>query len=555
MQVGFGRADISVYEPGMAMMGWGSRTNLAQGITTPLSARALVLVDPEAQTRVAFVVVELLLVTQGLWRGVLEALAERCPELGFGPDNVILAATHTHSGPSGFGHHFWTNLNAPGWSAKVYDGLVDGVVDAIVQAHARRTEASLAVTTGALPKSDGVAFNRSLEAYNRNPDVQPATRPEDATDRLMTVLRATSPRGDTIGMVNWLGLHGTCVHSDHQALHPDHKGLAALSFEAEGLPVVFAQECCGDISPNYRPDQRRGHTIGRFEDDLETARYVADSQIKLARQLLAEPGASLEGPLQVSTRFVDFSNAPVDAAFAPDGRPRRTRPATLGVSMALGTEEGPGPLRRSPWVARTLNRLAGRIDGLRARLDSDYERRHDPKFPLVQLGKGLDGRLAGMLPMRRGLVPPVDATFAWVGKAIRSGGVPEGPWIPNVVPLQLVRVGSLAIVSVPFEMTTVAGRRLRATIAKALPDVEHVVVSTYASAYVGYMTTYQEYQVQEYEGGYTLFGPFALGALRTAAVALCGQLREGVAIAGRAPDRVATAPLQQIAFDRPWPGA
>src|SRR5690606_20646019 len=130
--------------------------------------------------------------------------------------------------------------------------------------------------------------------------------------------------------------------------HPDHKGLAAMALEADGLGVVMAQEACGDVSPNYRWDKRRGHTIGRYDDDLESAAHVADAQVRHTRRLLesAQDEVPLEGPLVLATRFLDVGRAAVDPRFTPDRRARTTRRAQLGLSMAEGTAEGPGPLRK-----------------------------------------------------------------------------------------------------------------------------------------------------------------------------------------------------------------
>jgi neutral ceramidase len=78
-----------------------------------------------------------------------------------------------------------------------------------------------------------------------------------------------------------------------------------------------------------------------------------------------------------------------------------------------------------------------------------------------------------------------------------------------------------------------------------------VVVTTYASAYVGYLTTFEEYQVQHYEAGYTLFGAHSLGALRTEVQALAAQLGQ-TPEAGVFPPPVDTAPLEKLRFVGPW---
>jgi neutral ceramidase len=45
--------------------------------------------------------------------------------------------------------------------------------------------------------------------------------------------------------------------------------------------------------------------------------------------------------------------------------------------------------------------------------------------------------------------------------------------------------------------------------------VTEVIATSYCNAYCGYVTTYQEYQTQHYEGGHTVFGEHTLGAVQT----------------------------------------
>lgn len=550
-EVGFGRRDVSVYEHGMTMMGWGVRDNRALGVTAPLYARAAALIDVDparpdatvgdgaagsaAKARLVFVVLDTMMITQGLWRVVLERLGQS--ELALRPHELVLAATHTHSGPSGFAHHFWTNLSAPGFSPRVFAALVEGVVGAVQDAFAARRRASLEVVHGPVPLGDKTAFNRSWFAYNKNVGVTPVPRErrDEAVDRTVTVLRARASDGRVFGLLQWFGLHATVVHSQHRGLHPDYKGLTAMGLEADGLGVVLAQECCGDVSPNHRWDAARGYEVGAADDDLDSAAQIAASQLRHTRALLEAPGTALRG-LETAIRYVDMAHATSAPEMSPDGRAHRTTRATLGLSMAEGTAEGPGPMRR----VRALNRA---LSGVRLRLGLD------PKVPFLELGRGRDGRLARLVPMH--LTPPLDPVFTWVRDQVRKGGVHAGPWVPEEIPVQLVRLGTFAILTVPFEATTVSGRRLRQTVKDALPGVEHVVVTTYASAYVGYLTTFEEYQVQHYEAGYTLFGAHSLGALRTEVRALAGQLGR-VPEAGAFPRPVDTAPLEKLRFAGPW---
>ncbi len=87
------------------------------------------------------------------------------------------------------------------------------------------------------------------------------------------------------------------------------------------------------------------------------------------------------------------------------------------------------------------------------------------------------------------------------------------PWCPEVLPLQLIRIGQLYLEAGAEEYTIDAGLRIRRTVA-AGPGVplENVLVHGYANAYSQYVTTPEEYDAQHYEGAFTLFGRYTLPA-------------------------------------------
>jgi neutral ceramidase len=550
MEAGFARRDISAWVPGMTMMGWGDPTQQAQGVAEPLYARASVFRGEDGR-HITFVVLELMAVTQGVWQTVLDRLGADHPMLGIGPDNLALVATHTHSGPSGFSHHLWINLSAPGFCASVFEHIVEGTVAAIVEAHQRLEPVRVSLGVGEVSREAGVAFNRSWFAYSRNREVEPvpASRWDEPVDRDLVLLSA-SAGGQVRGLASWFGLHGTCVHHEQTHLHPDHKGIAAQMLEDEHGVALMAQACCGDVSPNHRFDPARGRVVGTHADDLASAARVAKVQVDVVRDLLAGDGGDIRGPVQAATTFVHFDAAPVAGCYTPDGQPRTTSPARIGLSMAEGTAEGPGPL----FPVRRLNRVLTGFKGwLDRRLAALRPPTHDPKISLLELSRGDRTRLAGLWPVK--WLPAVDPIIGWLRMHIRQGTAGSDPWIPTRMPLQLLRIGPLVICTVPFETTTQAGRRIRATLAEHLPDdVERIVVSTYANAYCGYLTTFEEYQLQHYEAGYTLFGPFTLGAVRTALAELAGRLGDGDAprLAGEAPTPVPWDRVVAVPFETAW---
>lgn len=493
-RAGFGRADITAYERGMGMLGWGRADNVALGVAEPLFARA-VIVEDERGARAAYVCADLCFVSGALRQAVLDRL--RGSPLGLDARSLVLTATHTHSGPSGYSDAFFYSLAAPGFSARVFDALADGIVRALEEAHARLEPARLSLGRVRIPCAERVAFNRSLAAHVRNPEVRGPVTADRALDRTLTVLVARDARGRAIGALVFFALHATCIHGDGQRLHPDWPGLAARRLEARAMErgassdfvAIFAQGAAGDASPNHRFDARRGVTVGAYDADEDSAAYVA--------RVLSDAAASLLDDAQ--------SNEPlhgeVGGALAhPDFGPR----AALGVAMAAGTDEGPGPLGRLSFVLRSRRGCGP-----------------DPKRVLLDVGPGRRARLFGRLdPLA---IPLPGAVFAYARRArAEGGGVDELPWIPTRLPIGLLRIGQFAIAALPNEPTTMAGARIARALAPHLAarGIARVHVQGYANAYAGDLTTPEEYALQRYEGAYTLFGPRSLDAFTRALVRL-----------------------------------
>lgn len=90
------------------------------------------------------------------------------------------------------------------------------------------------------------------------------------------------------------------------------------------------------------------------------------------------------------------------------------------------------------------------------------------------------------------------------------------------------------LVCVPGEFTTMSGRRLRKAVrhilAPAWGEDVKVVVTSLSNTYSSYVTTYEEYQVQRYEGGSTLYGPHTLDAYIQTAMHLAKAMVAGEAV-------------------------
>jgi neutral ceramidase len=145
----------------------------------------------------------------------------------------------------------------------------------------------------------------------------------------------------------------------------------------------------------------------------------------------------------------------------------------------------------------------------------------------------IDGIVRAALP---DLVPTDQLRQCQKPKAILiATGLSKPPMHEQVLPLGLVKIGQLVLVVGPAEFTTMSGRRIRVAVGKDLGiDSRYVVIAAYANDYAGYVTTREEYQSQQYEGGHTLFGPWTEGGYRQEYVRLARSLVTGKPLASEA---------------------
>lgn len=520
--------DITVWEPGRVMMGWADPRNVARREGTPLFARALAIHDPASDERFVFVSVELAIVTDVLRDAIVARVATRS---GLPSRSLMLTATHNHSGPGGFAGYLWYDIPSGGFSQRVFDTLVDRIAEAIEQALAATEPASLRFVR-ADTRLREVATNRAWRAYNRNPEVAKVTKQtaEDAVDPEMQLLRVDALDGRPLGLVSWFGLHGTCFHGDSHVVQADHKGVAADLFEsqqAEGFVAIFAQGSCGDVTSNRRMDARRGVTVGPGKDDAESCALVARAEVEAARTLF-DLAATLEPtPPTIATTIQRMRLAERDVApeHVEGARGLRTSLPIIALGMALGTDEGPGPLHPLRLAQRGISTLTRLRFQARKRLGR--EPRGSVHVPLVVFASNLHARVLGVIPaelriLPTGILPELGATL----RRIREGDANGTRWMPSEVDVQIARIGPFAIVGVAAEPTTTAGARIRRSVERALAPigVEDVVVCGYANGYSGYLVTPEEHLEQGYESGATIFGRWTLPAWQTVLDEVAGTL-------------------------------
>ena len=339
-----------------------------------LGARALVLRPAAASGGAPAAIVRLDLVTSD---GPLHtAIAAGLADLGFLPETVLVAATHTHSGPGGYASSpLSALLGTDHFRADVFAAIRDAAVAAARAAFDAAEPARIA-----LVRARDRAAGAPILARNRR-----AEDPLQIDDRVY-VLRVDAVAGDRpIACVLNYPIHPILHARRHMAFDRDLAGGLEDALEAalgEGMPVLFLNGAQGDITapavaapdveariarlastfaeavaPAVRAARGTGVTEARLaccmvRRDLGTPRLVADVLGDRPGCLEAVARPCFQGDPEEVLR--DVLAAPVNVAIwsvgIPEGRLGFTWGGDVAASVNLTAAWEPAPLTFGAWV-------------------------------------------------------------------------------------------------------------------------------------------------------------------------------------------------------------
>ncbi|RZB51019.1 Neutral ceramidase 1 isoform C [Glycine soja] len=568
--VGLGSYDITGPAADVNMMGYANTGQIASGIHFRLRARAFIVAEPNGN-RVVFVNLDACMASQIVKIKVIERLKARYGDL-YTEENVAISGIHTHAGPGGYLQYVVYIVTSLGFVHQSFDVIVNGIEKCIIQAHENLRPGSIFINKGEL--LDG-GVNRSPSAYLNNPATE-RRKYKYNVDTEMTLLKFVDDEWGPVGSFNWFPTHGTSMSRTNSLISGDNKGAAArfmedwferkdygktdsvvfeddvllrrisniipsrhdnhhellelaTSFQSPpGRPVsktssvakrvrsahrkvdkprfvsAFCQSNCGDVSPNVLgafcidtglPCDFNHSTCGGknelcysqgpgYPDEFESTRIIGERQFRKAVDLFNAADEEIEGGVDFRHAYIDFSQLEVTISDQGYSEVVKTCPAAMGFAFAAGTTDGPGAF--------------------------DFQQGDDQGNPFWKL-------VRDMLK-----TPSKEQTDCQRPKPILlDTGEMKKPydWAPSILPIQILRIGQLIILSVPGEFTTMAGRRLRDAVKTVLTSEEyfefddiHIVIAGLTNTYSQYITTYEEYQVQRYEGASTLYGPHTLCA-------------------------------------------
>jgi neutral ceramidase len=469
-----GAGEIDITPPlGFPMAGYSSLGKTASGVAGRLFARSLVLQDRRG-VRVALCFVDLMSAS----RYLLERTAsETAISSGIGPARLILAGTHTHTGPGWFyGNSLYDTFATcePGFDLGLADFLAYRIALSIKEAVDDLRPARVGM---AVRRVWGVSRNRSITAFHRNPEAsgwnQPPLPGADAPPSLYPEQRSVDPRltligafeADSrapIGVFGTFGCHATAIGASATYYSPDWPGAATRMARAEleegsagnRVVVAIAPSAAGDVNalryglePKIDPGPGLAEWVGR-----QVGKELAEG----AR----EAEAASEDTLELDVHYGERSIADGEDIGSAVALAKRWY---FGVPTLGGSEES-----RS-----VLHALGLAQEGM---IGNEFPAA-DPQHPKM---RGL------------GIVQDILQSLLQLDPCA-------------VLPLHALRLGRQWLVTVPAEPTSVAAYRIEQALIQAT-GATAVSVLGYCGDYGGYYTTGEEYATQHYEGASTLYG-------------------------------------------------
>ena len=231
MNAGFASVDITP-NTGTLLNGFVARVALSTGVDAPLFARSLWL--EHGDVRCLIVSLDVLGLLPWFADRVLRELASRydLPE-----GNIILASSHTHSGPMttpmrGIGHEDEEYLSL--LAERVYEaGAAASASVAPVRLCWGEAPVELGVNRRQVDPEDGKAV------LGRNP--------EGMWDATVRAMRLAGENSSIILFEH--ACHPYCLGGEHSLISADFWGHAAATLEEQGHQAIYLNGCAGSIAP------------------------------------------------------------------------------------------------------------------------------------------------------------------------------------------------------------------------------------------------------------------------------------------------------------------
>lgn len=320
-----GAVEIDITPPvGGRMAGYAARTQVSQGIHDPLHAEVLYLAT--AETSLLLVSLDLICVDLSFTQRARAAIQEAT---GIPPEAILLACSHTHSGPDGF------MVDMPVLKSWPDPALQDMLIRKLSGAAAwAQQSAQPARLSRGLTHAEGIGLNRN----------DPQGGPSDSQ---VILLRVDDENGQPLAVLFNFGCHPTIMGYDNLLLSADYPGAAkaALRQHYPGTVFLFTNGAAGDVSTRFtrrsqgfREVQRMGYILaGAVLSGMQTCQPLPGEHLSARRIPVTLPLRTFPDPATAEAQLQEQRQilAQLQAADAPSGEIRKAITRVEGAQGQL----------------------------------------------------------------------------------------------------------------------------------------------------------------------------------------------------------------------------
>lgn len=309
LEIGFAKVKVT---PPMGIPLFGQLfTYFAKGVESDLFANAMYIGD--GKTEVLLVSCDLCVIPNDMVRDICRR-AEQVT--GVPASNIIVCATHTHSGPVTDLNNALVGETGDNLTNDYCISLTSNIVEALKQAHDNAKKGKLTLGYGEL---EGFGFNRRFIMSDGTVQTHPLKLdpqivvPEGPDSKDLFAFCAYDADGNPMGAAVNFTCHATVMERNNERVSADYPGKVCDFVEEKlgpGTISLFLQGPAGNICQvNPLDDSRR-------EFGLEWAKVMGRAVGGKAIELIKEESTETAGTLRVVARTVELPRRRIDSNLA-----------------------------------------------------------------------------------------------------------------------------------------------------------------------------------------------------------------------------------------------
>lgn len=240
--------DVTPRKP-MFLHGYPHVERISEGIHDPLYASALIIDNGEEVT--GFCAVDVIFISKEITAGVRKKVQE---ETGINGENLMVSASHTHSGPVTFSDIFYDPV-VPEADPEYISFLTEKIAQVYIEAYKKRKECKIAIT---IADGTDIGGNRRSKTDAIDPEVPVLVVKDAAKDKLVAL--------STIYC-----MHPTVLHEDSKLYSADFPGYTRQYLKdklGDGAILLYHTGPSGNQSPRHFIESNTFEEAKRLGDEL-----------------------------------------------------------------------------------------------------------------------------------------------------------------------------------------------------------------------------------------------------------------------------------------------